>query len=105
MLKIKDVVYLKNGVVGLITQIHNDNAYWCEVCYPDGFHLGGANWFFEKDIESKVDEKTKIKIYKLWEKCKKDTYDKHGWEVIKTDKERFIDLSNDIINLVEKIEK
>jgi hypothetical protein len=101
MFNVKDVVYLRNGVVGLITQIHNENMYWCETCYPDGFHLGGASWFSEKEIERKVDEDIKIKIYKEWEKCKEDTYKKYGWEVIKTDKERFIDLSKDLIKEVK----
>jgi len=44
--KIGDVVLLSNGLLAIIEENGGyDNQYWCDICYPDGIHLGAANWF------------------------------------------------------------
>jgi hypothetical protein len=45
-LNLYDAVSLSNGLDALITGYGiYDNQYWCEVGYPDGIHLGGADYF------------------------------------------------------------
>jgi len=41
-----DAVRLDDNRIALITDFGiYDNQYWCEVCYPDGVHLGAADYF------------------------------------------------------------
>jgi len=41
-----DAVLLDDGRKALIVGFGiYDNQYWCEVCYPDGVHMGAADWF------------------------------------------------------------
>lgn len=41
-----DAVRFEDNRTALITGYGiYDNQYWCEVCYPDGVHLGAADYF------------------------------------------------------------
>lgn len=41
-----DAILLDDGRKALIVGFGiYDNQYWCEVCYPDGVHIGAADWF------------------------------------------------------------
>lgn len=41
-----DAIRFDDNRIALITGYGiYDNQYWCEVCYPDGVHLGAADYF------------------------------------------------------------
>ena len=44
--EIGDTVILSSGLLAFIAYYGiYDNQYWCEICYPDGIHLGAADYF------------------------------------------------------------
>ena len=52
-----------------------DNQYWCEVCYPDGVHLGAGDYyssdieFYTPHIIGKISEEEKQHVIKEYIKA------------------------------------
>ena len=66
-----DAVRFDDNRTALITNFGiYDNQYWCEVCYPNGVHLGAADYFssnpkfYKPIIIGKVEEVERINIIK-----------------------------------------
>ena len=71
-----DAVRFEDNRVAVITGYGiYDNQYWCEICYPDGVHLGAADYFssnlefYSPHIIEKLSVQEKRRILKEFAKA------------------------------------